>query len=164
MEEPPKKFYRLAPGREVRLRSAYFITCLEAVKDASGEIVELRCSYDPATRGGSAPDGRSPRATLHWVSASHAIAGEIRLYDHLFVPPDPGAERDLLDDLNPRSEEVLIDCRLEPSLAGLPAGTRVQFERLGYFCVDSDSAPDRPVFNRTVTLRDTWAKIQKKRT
>jgi len=163
MEEPPKKFYRLAPGREVRLRSAYFITCQQAVKDARGQIVELRCTYDPATRGGSAPDGRSPKATLHWVSAAHAISAEVRLYDHLFVRPDPGAERDLLDDLSPKSEEVLTGCRLEPSLAGLPPGTRVQFERLGYFCVDEDSAPGSPVFNRTVTLRDTWAKVQARR-
>jgi glutaminyl-tRNA synthetase len=163
MEEPPKKFYRLAPGREVRLRSAYFITCQEVVKDASGQVVELRCTFDPKTRGGSAPDGRSPKATLHWVSASHAVSAEVRLYDHLFVRPDPGAERDLLDDLNPKSEEVLTGCRLEPSLASLPAGTRVQFERLGYFCVDEDSAPGRPVFNRTVTLRDTWARVQARR-
>ncbi len=162
MEEPPKKFYRLAPGREVRLRSAYFITCQEVLKDASGRVVELHCTYDPETRGGGAPDGRSPKATLHWVSAAHAISAEVRLYDHLFVRPDPGAERDLLDDLNPKSEEVLTGCRLEPSLAGLPAGTRVQFERLGYFCVDEDSAPGSPVFNLTVTLRDTWAKLQRK--
>jgi glutaminyl-tRNA synthetase len=162
MEDPPKKFYRLAPGREVRLRSAYFITCQEAVKDASGQVIELRCTYDPATRGGSAPDGRSPKATLHWVSAAHAAPAEVRLYDHLFVRPDPGAERDLLEDLNPRSEEVLTGCRLEPALARLPPGARVQFERLGYFCVDPDSTPERPVFNRTVTLRDTWAKLRAK--
>lgn len=160
MEDPPKKFYRLAPGREVRLRSAYFITCQEVVKDAQGDVAELRCTYDPSTRGGAAPDGRSPKATLHWVSAAHAIAGEVRLYDHLFSRPDPGAEGDLLDDLNPRSEEVLTGCRLEPALGGLAVGTRVQFERLGYFCVDPDSAPGRPVFNRIVILRDTWAKVQ----
>jgi glutaminyl-tRNA synthetase len=160
MEDPPKKFYRLSPGREVRLRAAYFITCDEVVKDERGEIVELRCTYDPATRGGSAPDGRSPKATLHWVSAAHSIPGEARLYDHLFSRPDPGATGDLLDDLNPRSEEVLTDCRLEPVLGGLAAGTRVQFERLGYFCVDKDTTADRPVFNRIVTLRDTWAKVQ----
>jgi glutaminyl-tRNA synthetase len=162
MEDPPRKFYRLAPGREVRLRYAYLITCREVVKDATGQILELRCSYDPATRGGGAPDGRSPKATLHWVSAPHALAGEVRLYDHLFTRPDPGAERDLLDDLNPRSEEVLTRCRLEPSLAALQQGARVQFERLGYFCLDPDSRPGRPVFNRTVTLRDTWAKVQKR--
>jgi glutaminyl-tRNA synthetase len=160
MEDPPKKFYRLAPGREVRLRAAYFITCREVVKDERGEVKELRCTYDPATRGGSAPDGRSPKATLHWVSASHAVLGEARLYSHLFRRPDPGAEGDLLDDLNPRSEEVLTGCRLEPSLAGLGIGARVQFERLGYFCVDKDTTPGRPVFNRIVTLRDTWAKVQ----
>jgi glutaminyl-tRNA synthetase len=162
MEDPPKKFYRLSPGREVRLRYAYLVTCQEVVKDERGEIVELRCTYDPATRGGSAPDGRSPKATLHWVSAPHAVAGEVRLYGHLFTRPDPGAEGDLLADLDPQSEQALGGCRLEPSLAGLPAGTRVQFERLGYFCVDPDSRPDRPVFNRTVTLRDSWAKIQAK--
>jgi glutaminyl-tRNA synthetase len=162
MEDPPKKFHRLAPGREVRLRSAYFITCREVVKDARGEIVELRCTHDPATRGGSAPDGRSPKATLHWVSAPHSIPGEVRLYSHLFTRPDPGATGDLLDDLNPQSEEVLTGCRLEPLLAGLPAGTRVQFERLGYFAVDRDSTSARPVFNRTVTLRDTWARVQAK--
>jgi glutaminyl-tRNA synthetase len=162
MEDPPKKFYRLAPGREVRLRYAYLITCQEVVKNDRGEIVELRCSYDPATRGGSAPDGRSPKATLHWVSAGQALSGEVRLYEHLFSRPDPGAEGDLLADLNPQSEQVLTGCRLEPALADLPVGTRVQFERLGYFCVDRDARPGRPVLNRTVTLRDTWAKIQKK--
>jgi glutaminyl-tRNA synthetase len=162
MEDPPKKFFRLSPGREVRLRSAYFITCQEVVKDGRGDVTELRCIYDPATRGGSAPDGRSPKATLHWVSAAHAVPGEVRLYDHLFSRPDPGAEGDLLDDLNPRSEEVLADCRLEPALAGLPAGDRVQFERLGYFAADKDGAADRPVFNRIVTLRDTWARVQAK--
>jgi glutaminyl-tRNA synthetase len=161
MEHPPKKFYRLSPGREVRLRYAYLITCQEAVKDERGEVVELRCTYDPATRGGSAPDGRSPKATLHWVSAAHALPAEVRLYAHLFSRPDPGAEGDLVADLNPASEEVLRDCRLEPALGALPAGTAVQFERLGYFCVDPDSRPGRPVFNRTVTLRDTWAKVRK---
>jgi glutaminyl-tRNA synthetase len=160
MEDPPKKFFRLAPGREVRLRSAYFITCQEVVKDRQGEILELRCSHDPATRGGSAPDGRSPKATLHWVSAPHSIEGEARLYHHLFTRPDPGAGGDLLDDLNPSSEEVLTGCRLEPSLAGLAVGSRVQFERLGYFSADKDSTAARPVFNRIVTLRDTWARVQ----
>jgi glutaminyl-tRNA synthetase len=161
MEDPPRKFYRLAPGREVRLRSAYFVTCREVVKDAAGAPVELRCSYDPASRGGAAPDGRSPKATLHWVSAAHAVPGEARLYDHLFTRPDPGAEGDLVNDLNPRSEELLAECRLEPALAGLPPGTSVQLERLGYFCVDADSRPERTVLNRTVTLRDTWARLQK---
>jgi glutaminyl-tRNA synthetase len=162
MEDPPKKFFRLAPGREVRLRYAYFITCREAVKDAAGQIVELRCTYDPATRGGNASDGRSPKATLHWVSAAHAVPAEVRLYEHLFKRPDPHAADDFPAELNPNSEQVLTGCRLEPSLANLPVGARVQFERLGYFCVDSDSQPGRPVFNRTVTLRDTWAKIQAK--
>jgi glutaminyl-tRNA synthetase len=160
MEAPPKKFYRLAPGREVRLRYAYFIACREVVKNASGEVVELRCTYDPATRGGNAPDGRSPKATLHWVSAAHAVAAEVRLYDHLFTRPDPGAGGDLLADLSPTSEDVLSGCQLEPSLAGMPPGTRVQFERQGYFTLDPDTRPGRPVFNRTVTLRDTWAKLQ----
>jgi glutaminyl-tRNA synthetase len=162
MEDPPKKFFRLSPGREVRLRSAYFITCQEVVKDAAGTVTELRCTYDPATRGGAGPDGRSPKATLHWVCAPHAVPGEVRLYDHLFTRPDPGADRDLIEDLNPASEEILQDCRLEPALAGLAVGTSVQFERLGYFCVDRDSQPGRPVFNRTVTLRDTWARLRAK--
>jgi glutaminyl-tRNA synthetase len=160
MEVPAKKFYRLAPGREVRLRYAYLVTCQEVVKDASGEVVELRGTYDPATRGGSAPDGRSPKATLHWVSAAHARPAEARLYEHLFTQPEPGATGDLLADLNPRSEEVVTGAQLEPALAGLAPGFRVQFERMGYFCVDPDSRADRPVFNRTVTLRDTWAKVQ----
>jgi len=162
MEDPPKKFFRLAPGREVRLRYAYFITCHEVVKDASGEIVELRCGYDPATRGGDAPDGRRVKATLHWVAADHSLPAEIRLYDHLFTRPDPGAEGHFTDDINPRSLEVLSECRVEPSLSQLAAGTTVQFERQGYYCVDPDSTADRRVFNRTVTLRDTWAKIQAK--
>jgi len=160
MEDPPKKFFRLAPGREVRLRYAYFITCREIVKDADGEIVELRCTYDPETRGGDAPDGRKVKATLHWVSARHAVPAEVRLYDHLFNRPDPGADRDFLDDLKSDSIEVVSDAQLEPSLARLAAGERVQLERLGYFCVDPDSTPERPVFNRTVTLRDTWAKVK----
>jgi glutaminyl-tRNA synthetase len=160
MEDPPKKFFRLAPGREVRLRAAYFVTCQEVVKDSSGQVVELRCTYDPATRGGSAPDGRSPKATLHWVSAARAHSAEVRLYEHLFTRPDPGAGGDLLADLNPRSEEIVTGVQIEPALTGLPAGARVQFERLGYFAVDPESTADRPVFNRTVTLRDTWAKVQ----
>jgi len=160
MEDPPKKFYRLAPGREVRLRYAYLITCREVIKDASGQVVEVRCTYDPATRGGTAPDGRSPKATLHWVSAPHAVTAEVRLYDHLFTRPDPGAEGDLLAGLNPRSEEVVTESRVEPAAAGLPVGSRVQFERVGYFCVDPDSTAERRVFNRIVTLRDTWAKVQ----
>jgi len=160
MEDPPKRFYRLAPGREVRLRYAYLVTCREVVKDASGEVVELRCTYDPATRGGDAPDGRRPRATLHWISGAHAARGEVRLYEHLFTRPDPGAEGDLLADLDPRSEEVLDGCLLEPSLSELGPGETVQFERLGYFCADPDSRPGRGVFNRTLTLRDTWARLQ----
>ena len=161
MEDPPKKFFRLAPGREVRLRYAYFVTCHEVVKDGSGEVVELRCTYDPATRGGDAPDGRKVKATLHWVSAADAVAAEVRLYDHLFRTESPGADGDFIDDLNPDSLEVVAGALVEPSLAGLAAGERVQFERLGYFAVDPDATPDRPVFNRTVTLRDTWAKVQR---
>jgi glutaminyl-tRNA synthetase len=164
-EDPPKKFFRLAPGREVRLRYAYFITCREAVKDENGAIVELRCTYDPATRGGDAPDGRKVKATLHWVSAEHAIKAEVRLYDSLFTTADPeGGEegKDFTDLLNPASLKVLDSCLIEPSLAAAQPGERYQFERQGYFCVDPDSAAGAPVFNRTVTLRDTWAKIQKK--
>jgi len=160
MEEPAPKFFRLAPGREVRLRGAYFVTCREVVKDAAGEIVELRCTYDPATRGGDSPDGRRPKATLHWISSSHAVAAEVRLYDHLFTRPDPGADGDLFADLNPRSETVLQGCMVEPGLAGVPIGETVQFERLGYFCPDLDSKPSHLVFNRTLTLKDTWAKLQ----
>jgi glutaminyl-tRNA synthetase len=159
LEDPPAKFFRLAPGREVRLRGAYFVTCREVVKDAAGEVVELRCTYDPATRGGDAPDGRRPKATLHWVSAGHAIPAEVRLYDHLFVRADPGADGDLFADLNPASETVLQGCLVEPSLAATPVGETVQFERLGYFAPDPDSTPGRPVFNRTLTLKDTWARL-----
>ena len=160
--DPPRKFFRLAPGREVRLRYAYFITCTEAIEDEEGNVVELRCTYDPATRGGDAPDGRKVKATLHWVSAAHAIPAEVRLYDRLFNHPNPaGAPGEIDDHLNLGSLEVLNDCRLEPSLAGAEPGDRVQFERLGYFCVDPDSTPGAPVFNRTVTLRDTWAKIER---
>ncbi len=162
MEEPVKKFFRLAPGREVRLRYAYFITCREVVKDAAGEVVELRCTYDPASRGGSAPDGRKVRGTLHWVSAAHAVSAEVRLYDHLFTRPDPGADGEMRDDLNPDSLTVLRDCRLEPALAEAMPGEALQFERQGYFCLDPDSKPGSLVFNRTVALRDTWAKIQAK--
>jgi glutaminyl-tRNA synthetase len=157
MEDPPKKFFRLAPGREVRLRSAYFVTCTEVVRGIAGEIEEIRCTYDPATRGGDSPDGRRPKATLHWVSAAHALKAEVRLYDRLFDQADPDdAEegKDFLSNLNAASLEVVRDCRIEPSVAGAAAGTRYQFERLGYFCVDSDSSRDRLVFNRTVTLRD----------
>ena len=160
LEEPPAKFFRLAPGREVRLRSAYFVTCREVVKDGAGQIVELRCTYDPATRGGDAPDGRRPKATLHWVSAERAIPAEVRLYDHLFGRPDPGAEGDLFADLNPESETVLRGCFVEPILAQTIVGETVQFERLGYFSPDPDSTPGHLVFNRTLTLKDTWARLQ----
>jgi glutaminyl-tRNA synthetase len=161
MEEPAPKFFRLAPGREVRLRSAYFVTCTDVVKDASGRIVELHCTYDPATRGGDAPDGRRPKATLHWVSAAHAIPAEVRLYDHLFVSPEPGANgADVFSELNPASETVLEGCLVEPSLADAPVGQTVQFERLGYFVADPDATPGHLVFNRTLTLKDTWAKVQ----
>jgi glutaminyl-tRNA synthetase len=160
MEDPPRKFFRLAPGREVRLRYAYFITCDEVVKDADGTVVELRCSYDPATRGGDAPDGRRPKATLHWVSARHAVPSEVRLYERLFTRPDPGADGDLLEDLDPASERILPECWLEPAAADTSVGETVQFERLGYFCADPDSAPGKPVFDRTVTLKDTWARLQ----
>jgi len=161
MEEPAAKFFRLAPGREVRLRSAYFVTCREVVKDGAGTIVELRCTYDPSTRGGDAPDGRRPKATLHWVSAAHAVPAEVRLYDHLFSVPNPGADGgDLFADLNPASETVLPGCLVEPSLAEARAGETVQFERLGYFTPDPDSAPGALVFNRTLTLKDSWAKLR----
>jgi len=158
MEDPPKKFFRLAPGREVRLRSAYFITCTDVVKDAKGEIVELRATYDPATRGGDSPDGRKPKATLHWVSADHAVEAEVRLYDRLFRSENPEASGDFIADLNAASLEVLPNAQVEPSLNGAQEGSRFQFERLGYFCVDPDSRPGRLVFNRTLTLKDTWAK------
>ncbi|MHB8892389.1 MAG: glutamine--tRNA ligase/YqeY domain fusion protein [Candidatus Limnocylindrales bacterium] len=161
MEEPAPKFFRLAPGREVRLRSAYFVTCTSVVKDAAGNVVELRCTYDPATRGGDSPDGRRPKATLHWVSAAHAVPAEVRLFDYLFSRPDPGTDgRDLFGDLNPASETVVHGAFVEPSLAELPVGETVQFERLGYFCPDPDSTPEHQVFNRTLTLKDTWAKVQ----
>ncbi len=164
-EDPPKKFFRLAPGREVRLRYAYFITCVGVVKDEqTGEVVELHCTYDPATRGGSSPDGRKVRGTLHWVSAAHALEAEVRLYDGLFVKANPLDEKDGSDfksHLNPNSLETLASCRVEPSLAGALPGSRYQFERQGYFCVDPDSSGGTLVFNRTVSLRDTWAKIEK---
>ena len=165
MEDPPKKFFRLGPGREVRFRYAYFVTCQEAIKNDAGEIVELRCTYDPATKGGSAPDGRKVKGTIHWVSAEHALTAEVRLYDHLFAtenPLDVAEGEDYLANLNPDSLEVLSDCKLEPSLATAAVGERFQFERLGYFNVDRDSTDGQPIFNRTITLRDTWAKVQKK--
>lgn len=163
MEEPPKKFFRLAPGREVRLRYAYFITCTDVIKDAAGEVVELRCTYDPASRGGNSPDGRKVKATLHWVSAADATSAEVRIYNNLFTREDPGADGDVLDDLNPDSLVTLQNCRLEPALADATQGVALQFERQGYFCLDPDSTPEKPVFNRTASLRDEWARIQKQK-
>jgi glutaminyl-tRNA synthetase len=165
MEDPPKKFFRLAPGREVRLRYAYFIKCESVVKDtATGEITELRCTYDPATRGGDAPDGRKVKATLHWVSAAHAVDAEVRLYEHLFTKENPAYTPEGLDwrdNLNPDSLKILKDCKVEPSLKTANPGDRFQFERKGYFATDPDSTTENLVFNRTATLKDTWAKIQK---
>jgi glutaminyl-tRNA synthetase len=164
-EDPPKKFFRLSPGKEVRLRCAYFLTCTGVVKDDRGEVVELRCTYDPATRGGDSPDGRRVKATLHWVSAAHAIGAEVRLYDRLFSVDDPEKAADgktFLDNINPHSLEVLTTCRVEPSLASAAPGARFQFERLGYFCVDPDAKPGALVFNRTVSLRDAWTKLEKR--
>jgi glutaminyl-tRNA synthetase len=164
MENPPKKFFRLSPGSEVRLRSAYFVTCTGVTKNDAGEVTEIRCAYDPATRGGgNAPDGRKPKATLHWVSAQHAIDAEVRLYDRLFVnenPEDVEERGSFLDNINPASLEVLTACKVEPGVASAPAGSRYQFERLGYFCVDPDSGSGGLVFNRTATLRDTWARVR----
>lgn len=162
MEDPPGKFFRLAPGREVRLRSAYFITCTGVVKNDAGEIVELRCTYDPATRGGDSPDGRKVKGTLHWVSAAHAVDAEVRLYDPLFTEADPMAADDFLTTLSPESLEVLTGCKLEPALAGMKPGEVVQFERLGYFSPDPDGTAEKPVFNRTVGLRDSFAKAMAK--
>ena len=160
-EDPPKKYFRLAPGREVRLRSAYFVTCTGFTKDpASGEVTEVRCTYDPATRGGDAPDGRKVKATLHWVSAAHALNAEVRLYDRLFTVEEPGKVEDYRPVINPASLEVVAGARVEPSAATAPPGTRFQFERIGYFCVDPDTRPGTPVFNRTVTLKDSWAKAK----
>jgi glutaminyl-tRNA synthetase len=161
-EHPAKKFYRLSPGKEVRLRYGYFVTCREVVKDDAGEVVALRCTYDPASKGGNAPDGRKVQATLHWVAAADAVPAEIRLYTHLFNRPDPGAEGDVLADINPESLEVLTGALVEPALADTPVGEAVQFERTGYFAIDPDSRPGRLVFNRTVGLRDTWARVSAK--
>ena len=160
MEAPPKKFFRLAPGREVRLRYAYFVTCRRAVRDSSGAVTELRCTYDPETRGGRAPDGRKVKGTLHWVSATDSFEAELRLFERLFTKARPGIDGDAMDDLNPASRTVLTGCRLEPSLADVAVGEAVQFERQGYFCRDPDSTPERPVFNRTVGLRDSWARLR----
>jgi glutaminyl-tRNA synthetase len=164
-EDPPKEFFRLSPGREVRLRYAYFIKCTGVVRSPSGEIAEVHCTYDPATYGGNAPDKRKVKATIHWVSAAQAVSGEVRLYDNLFLKEDPGQVeegQDFTANLNPKSLEVLTECKLEPALADAVAGARYQFERLGYFSVDADSAPGKPVFNRTVTLKNAWAKIEKR--
>jgi glutaminyl-tRNA synthetase len=164
-EDPPKQFFRLAPGREVRLRYAYYITCIKVIKDdKTGEVVELHCTYDPATRGGDSPDKRKVKATLHWVSASHAIDAEVRLYEHLLLKEDPDdveEGKDFKSNINPDSLETLTSCKVEPCLAEARPGSIYQFERMGYFCVDPDSSAGKPVFNRTVTLRDTWAKIEK---
>ncbi|HEY5167038.1 MAG TPA: glutamine--tRNA ligase/YqeY domain fusion protein [Pseudolabrys sp.] len=162
MENPPKKFYRLSPGSEVRLRYAFFITCREVVKNAKGEVTELRCAYDPATKGGNAPDGRKVKATIHWVSAAHSIAADVRLYHPLFSRPDPSGAENFAADLNPNSLEVLSGARLEPAILDAEIENPVQFERQGYFCHDKESTPERPVFNRTIGLRDTWAKDQAK--
>ena len=164
-EDPPKQYFRLSPGREVRLRYGYFITCTNVVKDATGNITEIHCTYDPATRGGNAPDGRRVKSTIHWVSAAHAVDAEVRLYDNLFTKEDPNQVeegQDFTSNLNPNSLEVLTGCKVEPSLVNAAPPARFQFERLGYFCADPDSAPGKPVFNRTVALRDTWAKIEKR--
>lgn len=162
MEDPPKKFFRLGPGREVRLRWAYFITCTDVIKDDAGNIVELRCTYDPETKGGNASDGRKVKGTLHWVSAVDAVDADVHQYDHLFTEPNPGKSDDFVDSLNPASLTTLTGCKLEPSLGSWTIGQTVQFERLGYFCPDLGSTAEKPVFNRTMTLRDTWAKIQAK--
>ena len=160
LEDPPKKFFRLAPGREVRLRYAFFITCTDVVKDTSGEIIEVRCTYDPETRGGNAPDGRKVKGTIHWVSSEHAQDAEIRLYNPLYVCPHPGSENDFIDDINPNSVEILNDCKLEPSISELNNDLAIQFERMGYFFKDETSQPDKLIFNRTISLRDTWQKIK----
>ena len=165
-EDPPKQYFRLSPGKEVRLRYGYFVTCTSVVKNEKGEVIEVHCTYDPATRGGNASDGRKVKATIHWVSAAHAVDAEVRLYENLFTKEDPNQTeegQDFTANLNPASLEVLKACKVEPSLAAAAIGNRFQFERLGYFCVDSDSKPGKPVFNRTVALKDTWAKIEKKR-
>jgi len=165
-EDPPKQYYRLSPGREVRLRYGYFVTCTGVVKNEKGEVVEIHCTYDPATKGGNAPpDGRKVKSTIHWVSAPHAVDAEVRLYDNLFTrenPSDTKEGEDFTANLNPNSLEILRGAKLEPSLTGAPVESRYQFERLGYFCVDPDSTPGNLVFNRTLALRDTWAKIEKK--
>jgi glutaminyl-tRNA synthetase len=164
-EDPPKQYYRLSPGREVRLRYGYFITARSVVKNDAGEVVEVHCTYDPATRGGNAPDGRKVKSTIHWVTAAHAVDAEVRVYDRMFTkenPDDVEEGQEFTANLNPQSLEVITDAKVEPSLTGAAVGSRFQFERLGYFCVDPDSKPGRPVLNRTVALKDTWAKIEKR--
>jgi glutaminyl-tRNA synthetase len=164
-EEPPKGYFRLSPGREVRLRYGYLVTCTSTVKDESGAVVEVHCSYDPATRGGNTPDRRKVKSTIHWVSAGHAVDAEVRIYENLFIKEDPAdveEGKDVLDNLNTNSLEIIAQAKVEPSLANAAAGARYQFERIGYFCADTDSKPVKPVFNRTVALRDTWAKFEKK--
>jgi glutaminyl-tRNA synthetase len=164
-EVPPPKYFRLTPGREVRLRYGYFITCTSVVKNDKGEVIEVHCTYDPATKGGNAPDGRKVKATIHWVSAAHAVDAEVRIYENLFLKEDPSdveEGQDVLDNINPNSLEIIADAKLEPSLGTATVGTRYQFERLGYFCVDPDSKPGKPVFNRTVALKDAWARVEKK--
>jgi len=164
-EVPPPKYYRLSPGKEVRLRNAYFITAKEVVKDSAGNVVEVRCTYDPLSRGGNSPDGRKVKSTIHWVSTAHALSAEVRIYDKLFTKADPGNFEEgesYLSNLNPNSLEVLTEAKLEPSLASAKIEDRYQFERVGYFCLDRDSTPDKLVFNRTLPLKDSWAKIEKK--
>jgi glutaminyl-tRNA synthetase len=161
MEDAPKKFFRLSVGREVRLRYAYYITCKEVIKNENGEVVELICTYDPATKGGDSPDGRKVKGTIHWVSAEHAVDATVNLYDRLFTHPNPAGEEDFIEHLNPDSLQTLTNCKLEPSLQEATADKHYQFERTGYFVLDKYSKPGAHVFNRTVTLRDTWAKIDK---
>jgi len=164
-EEPPKGYFRLSPGREVRLRYGYLVTCTGVVKNENGEVVEVHCTYDPATRGGNTPDGRKVKSTIHWVSAANALDAEVRIYENLFTKENPNeveGGQDFTANLNPKSLEVISNAKVEPSLAGAAAGSRYQFERLGYFCVDPDSKPDKLIFNRTVALKDTWAKVEKK--
>ena len=164
-EVPPPKYFRLSPGREVRLRYGYFVTCTSVVKNEKGEVVEVHCTYDPSSKGGNSPDGRKVKSTIHWVSAAHAIDAEVRIYENLFTkenPSDVEPGQDVLDNLNPNSLEIIADAKVEPSLANAAAGNRYQFERLGYFCADPDSKPGKPVFNRTVALKDAWARAEKK--
>jgi glutaminyl-tRNA synthetase len=164
-EVPPPKYFRLSPGREVRLRYGYFVTCTSVVKNEKGEVIEVHCTYDPASKGGNSPDGRKVKSTIHWVSAAHAVDAEARIYENLFNREDPSdveLGKDVLDNLNPNSLEIIADAKVEPSLANPTAGARYQFERLGYFCADPDSAPGKPVFNRTVALKDAWARAEKK--